>query len=137
MLADLLARGKYMPEDRTRALALIKLAVENAPSSDRIWIADIYQSIYCAAAPRVREDSKGVVAEWRKSFAQPRSLVEQPMALGRGEMETPVLLCSNGESIELKREGPLARSPVPTPGIGQGLMPSGVQTTPGRPATPR
>ncbi len=43
-LADLLWRGKYMEADQPRALALISIAVQNAPPHERLWIADIYPS---------------------------------------------------------------------------------------------
>ena len=32
------------------ALALIRVAVANAPERDRIWIEDIYQNIFCGAS---------------------------------------------------------------------------------------
>ena len=48
-LADLLWRGKYMKADPVRALALISVAVANAPPYERVWIEDIYQNIYCGA----------------------------------------------------------------------------------------
>jgi len=43
-LADLLWRGKYMKTDPVRALALISVAVANAPAYERVWIEDIYHS---------------------------------------------------------------------------------------------
>ena len=47
LLAELLWRGRYVKKDERRALALITMAVENAPEHERIWIEDIYQNIFC------------------------------------------------------------------------------------------
>ena len=47
LLADLLWRGRYIKKDEKRALALITMAVENAPAHERIWIEDIYQNVFC------------------------------------------------------------------------------------------
>ena len=47
-LADLYWRGLYMETDRVRGLALITIAVANAPQHERVWIEDIYQNIFAA-----------------------------------------------------------------------------------------
>jgi uncharacterized protein len=103
VLADMLARGKYIAPDQTRAFGLIKMAVENAPSPDRIWIEDIYQSIFCGSSKEVREKSKSLVAQWRQKFALPRAAVEQPMGLGRRGDGIPTRVCSNGERLDLNQ----------------------------------
>ena len=51
-LAILFWRGRYVKKDERRALALIKMATENAPEHERVWIEDIYQNIYCGASAR-------------------------------------------------------------------------------------
>ena len=63
-LADLYWRGLYMETDRVRGLALITIAVANAPQHERVWIEDIYQNIYCGAPDSVRKEATGLVAGW-------------------------------------------------------------------------
>ena len=70
-------------QDKAQAFAMIQMAVENAASSDRIWIEDIYQNIFCGSPNDVRVQSQGYVANWRRSFARPRALVEAPGASRR------------------------------------------------------
>ncbi len=123
VLADLLARGKYIKQDQTRAFGLIKIAVEHASSSDRIWIEDIYQNIFCGSSKDVREKSKGLVATWRKMFAQPRSNVEQPMGLGRRGDGAPTRICSNGERLDLD-QATAATSPTSGVAIAPSANPS-------------
>ena len=69
-LADLLWRGKYMPADPVRALALISVAVANSPPYERVWIEDIYQNIYCGAAQGIRKQATGIVADWRTRYGR-------------------------------------------------------------------
>ena len=69
-LADLLWRGKYMKTDPVRALALISVAVANAPAYERVWIEDIYQNIYCGAAQGIRKQATGIVADWRTRYGR-------------------------------------------------------------------
>jgi TPR repeat protein len=131
VLADLMMRGKYVPQDRAQALALIKMAVENATSSERIWIEDIYQNIYCGSTADVREKSKTFVADWRKRFSQPRSVVEQPLGLGRRpELGMPARVCANGERLETRGSIPAdvptaSTATIQPPSTSLGLMPSG------------
>ena len=70
-LADLLWRGRHVKKDERRALALITMAVENAPEHERIWIEDIYQNIYCGTSQGTRKQANGIVANWRQMFARP------------------------------------------------------------------
>jgi uncharacterized protein len=124
-LADLLARGRYLPIDHARALGLIKMAVDNAAAPDRLWIEDVYQRIYCGSTTDVREKSKGLVANWKRMFAQPRSAVEQPMGLGRRGDTAPTRVCSNGERLELApdtRSGGAAPTAVAP---ASGIVPAG------------
>jgi uncharacterized protein len=127
VLADLLARGKYVSQDHARALGLIKIAVEHASASDRLWIEDIYQNIYCGSNKDVREKSKGLVTTWKKLFAQPRSAVEQPMGLGKRGDTMPTRVCSNGERLDLQPQSTDANRATP-PANGtlpaSSLMPS-------------
>ncbi len=106
-LADLHWRGKSVPKDERRAMALGKMAVENAPPEERIWIEDIYQSIYCGTSRDVREQSKGLVAAWQRLFAQrpPEAKERQRMALGAmpGRDIGPFRTCANGEPVDINR----------------------------------
>lgn len=120
VLADLLARGKFIKQDHAQALGLIKVAVENAGASERIWIEDIYQNIFCASPKDARERSKSLVATWRKMFAAPRASVEQPMGLGRRGDITATRVCSNGERLDLPQQG-VASSPAVTTPPSQGV----------------
>ena len=99
-LADLFWRGVHVKKDERRALALITMAVENAPSHERIWIEDIYQNIFCATSQKTRKQADGIAAIWRKMFA---STPERPpqMALGAGELQ-PRRACENGELLDLQ-----------------------------------
>lgn len=69
-LADLLWRGKYMEADPVKALALITVAVKNAPPHERVWIEDIYQKIYCGTGEGVRQQATGVVAGWADRYGR-------------------------------------------------------------------
>lgn len=65
-LAELLWRGKFVRRDARQALVWSTLSLEAAGDQDRIWIEEIYQTIYCGAAPGVREKAGQLVADWRK-----------------------------------------------------------------------
>lgn len=65
-LAELMWRGKFVHKDANQALVWGTLAVEGASDQDRMWIEDVYQTIYCGAAPGVRERAGQLVADWRR-----------------------------------------------------------------------
>ncbi len=125
-LADLLWRGKYMDADQPRALALIAVAVQNAPPYERLWIEDIYQNIYCGAGEGIRKQATGIVAEWgnhygRKPETQDRS--------GLGTLVTALeRTCQNGEPVgQIHNLGPRGEAEakvieavprMPTPAVG-------------------
>jgi uncharacterized protein len=101
-LADLLWRGKDVPKDEKKALALIQVAIANAPERDRIWIEDIYQNIFCGSSSGIRADADGLVAVWKRMYS-PRSGVDQGDGAGFGVVARA---CSNGERLpELSRQG--------------------------------
>ena len=125
-LADLYWRGKVLPRDENRALALITLAVENAPEHERIWIEDTYQSIYCGMAAGVRSQSDGLIASFRQRFS-PRPGTEPQEALGLGPR--PVRACADGTPLPATRSdnraddaSKLARTPASTPGMPRALQ---------------
>ena len=96
-LADLLWRGKYMPADPVRALALISVAVVNAPPYERVWIEDIYQNIYCGAGQGVRKQATGIVADWRTRYGRKP---DQRDDIGLGALNVQATrTCGNGEPV--------------------------------------
>lgn len=111
-LADLYWRAKGgLPHDEGRALALITLAVENAPSHERIWIEDIYQSIFCGMSAGVRRQSEALVASFRHRYA-PRPGTEPQDTIGL----TPraVRTCSDGTPLPtLPEERRAGEAPLP------------------------
>jgi exopolysaccharide production negative regulator len=102
-LADLLWRGRYVKKDERRALALITMAVENAPEHERIWIEDIYQNIYCGTSQGTRKQATGIVAMWRQMFARPAPPTR--MELGGHELQ-PQRTCGDGEVVDIRRYEP-------------------------------
>jgi uncharacterized protein len=102
-LADLLWRGRFVPKDERRALALIRMAVEHAPPSERVWIEDIYQNIFCSASQGTRKQADGIVATWRKVFPRPAPPTPDQAADGK---VGPQRLCQSGEVVSIEREAP-------------------------------
>jgi TPR repeat protein len=114
-LADLLWRGRYVKKDEKRALALITMAVENAPEHERVWIDDIYQNIFCGTSQGTRQQADGFVARWRKMFARPAAPSDR-MGLG-GHALQPQRTCGNGEAVDIRRDGGQSAKPVPPPPV--------------------
>lgn len=121
-LADLLWRGKFVTKDQPTALNLIDVALANAPPHERVWIADIYQNIYCNAGEGVRQQATGRVADWHERYG--RSPVAEPDHDGLADLSVePERACANGEpvvpmasSTTLPRtEGTAAQVPGSTP----------------------
>ncbi len=95
-LADLLWRGKHMKADPVKALALIVVAVKNASPQERLWIEDIYQTIYCGAPNGVRKQVTGIVADWGKRYS--RKVRARPRHAMGGDTG-PVRTCQDGEYV--------------------------------------
>lgn len=93
--------GSVVARDQKRALALITVAVDNAPHQDRLWIADIYHNIFCGSSQGVRSNADGLVAYWRKQYQPLRSLdIQQRSSLGAGGLEADAARrCSDGEPV--------------------------------------
>src|SRR5215467_5951476 len=102
-LADLYWRGRFVKRDERRALALIRVAVENAPEHERIWIEDIYQNIFCGASQGTRQQADGMVARWRKLFSHPSPAGER---MGLGAELQPQRACGDGEILDIGRDVP-------------------------------
>ncbi len=98
-LADLLWRGKYVKRDRGKALALISMAMTNAPDHELLWIEDIYQNIYCGTSKGTRRQATGYVAVWKKQYGQivPGRKQQHSAELG---MPTAERTCANGEPVD-------------------------------------
>ena len=129
--ADLLWSGKIVPRDEKRALALITLAVENAPGAERIWIEDTYQRIFCGAGQGVRQQADGLVASYRNHYG-PRS---GDVADRAQNDPVPTRTCGNGEALpKPQREGraPDAQSRNAAAGAIAGPTPGGVLGVRGR-----
>src|SRR5262245_13566794 len=109
-LADLYWRGRYVKKDERRALALIRMAVENAPRHERIWIEDIYQNIYCGASQGTRQQADGIVARWRKSLAHPSPAQDRRRV---GAELQPQRACGNGEGVDIDRGASRAKETAP------------------------
>ena len=127
-LADLYWRARGgLPRDESRALALITLAVENAPANERIWIEDIYQSIFCGMSSGVRQQSEGLIASFRHRYA-PRPGAEPQDTIGLAPR--PVRTCSDGTPLPaIPREsraedGSIAKST--SAGQNRGVLQGGV-----------
>jgi len=100
-LADLYWRGRFVKKDEQRALALITVAAENAPAHERIWIDDIYFSIYCGSTQVLRKQADGVLAALRQMFTRQRA----GDAAERGEAPNQ-RRCRSGEVVEIHRGAP-------------------------------
>lgn len=112
-LADLYWRGTHVKRDHTQALLLIDMAVLNAPSSDRIWIEDTYQYIFCGAGEGVRKQAQGAVADWRSKYVRPPEDSLARDGLTRIPPR-PTRTCSNGElALPVRSNDPLSDAPRP------------------------
>jgi TPR repeat protein len=96
-LADLLWRGKDLPRDERRALALITVAVANAPAADRIWIEDVYQNIFCGTSAGTRQQAEGLVAVWKRIYA-PKAPIEDDERL---VLAPSARQCGSGETLPM------------------------------------
>ena len=103
-LADIYWRGRYnIPRDQLKAFALITVAVENASDTERIWIEDIYQNIYCGASAGTRNQAQPMVSDWRKKYS--RTVIPSER-YGLGVLPPKAdRSCGNGEPV-----APLART---------------------------
>jgi len=140
LLAELLWKGRFVKSDERRALALITMAAENAPASDRIWIDETYHSIYCATTHGTRQEATGLMARWRKMFARPAAEPVDRAGLGGRELQ-PERQCSNGEAVAIRRADTMAAARSPTqpatqPEVMQGsAVPLGFRAAGGAPPT--
>jgi uncharacterized protein len=97
-LADLMWRGKFVQKNQAAALNLIDVAVANAPPSERVWIEDIYQNIFCSAGEGVRQQATGRVADWHNRYGRSPASRDNKDGLDNLTVE-PVRTCANGELV--------------------------------------
>lgn len=97
--ADLLWRGKHVEADPARALALIAVAVRNAPPQDAMWIEDIYQNIFCGAAEGTRNQATGIVAQWGNRYGRKPAKTRDRSGLAQ-LTAAPIRTCKNGETVD-------------------------------------
>ncbi len=108
-------RGKFVDKNQAAALNLIDVAVANAPPTERVWIEDIYQNIFCNAGEGVRQQATGRVAEWHNRYGRRPALGDNKDGLGDLAVE-PVRTCANGELVRpMGVLAPEAAKPVPLP----------------------
>ena len=119
-LADIYWRGRYgVQRDQLRAFALISVAAENAPDTERVWIEDIYQNIFCGASAGTRTQAQGMVADWRQRYGRSISGNDR-YSLGALAPRAD-RTCGNGEPVgPFMRNGTESRQSgtVPTTGLG-------------------
>jgi exopolysaccharide production negative regulator len=126
-LADLFWRGRHVKKDERRALALVTLAVENAPPHERIWIEDTYATVFCAAAQPTREAAGALAARWRKMFAEPAPVSVAYLGLGGRDL-APERQCASGETVAI---APRAVTPPPaTTGVTAAAAPPSIGPSP-------
>lgn len=117
-LADIYWRGRFnVMRDPTRAFALITVAVENAPDSERVWIEEIYQNIYCGSPSGTRTQAQGMVADWRQRYG--RAVTQQQRSSLGALTPQADRTCSNGEVVP-----PTLRSRSQTPSSQQPMAKS-------------
>ncbi len=130
-LADQHWRGTLpqVSKDHARALAMSKIAVENAGASDRLWIEDGYQNMYCGTTAAERTRAADIAASLRRAFARAPNadrsvrVAQPPMALGRRQ-PTLSRTCGNGEPIDME-----LRAGINAPPLASTLTQSAPQQT--------
>ncbi len=129
-LADLHWNGKTVALDHVRALALIKLAAENAGPADRLWIEDRYQNFYCGTQPGERTKAANLIGGFRRVFARGPNLdrtapqLPSNWALGGRRDLAFSRTCANGEPIDKDLRGDIAAPP-----LASSMGPTGPQPT--------
>jgi len=98
--------GRDVPVE---ALGYAAFAVKLASQADRVWIGDIYQTLFCEASPQVRIKAAAFRDELAHSAFDGTDGDRQPVELGRetnrvqgvldlGSVDTQ-RVCSNGEAV--------------------------------------
>ena len=114
LLADLLWTGRHVKMDQRRALALVTMAAESAPTHERLWIEETYHSMFCAASEVTRQEADGLMVRYRKMFARPAADLAEPSGLMAREPQLE-RQCSNGEAVAIRRVAPVAAAAATHP----------------------
>jgi hypothetical protein len=119
LLGELFWHGRHVKKDERRALALVTMATEGAPAHERIWIEDVYATIYCASAPAAREQASQLVSRWRTMFSRPYG----ERAAGASSRDLlPERQCANGEKVAIGAPPPAKAEPASAQPAGLGLL---------------
>jgi len=118
LLGELFWRGHHVEKDERRALALVTIAAENAPSHERIWIDDAYATIFCATAPSARAEAGHLATRWRRMFSHSAAsvVVDMPHGIGTRDL-VPERQCASGEKVALNPTVKPAPPPAQLPGV--------------------
>ena len=119
LLGELFWRGRHVRKDERRALALVTIAAENAPSHERIWIDDAYATIFCATAASERAEAGRLAARWRRMFTHSAASVDTDMPSRVGTRDlVPERQCASGEKVALSPAVNATPPPGQLPGVG-------------------
>lgn len=116
LLGEQFWRGRHVRKDAERALALMTMAVENAPLHERMWIEESYHSIFCASSAETRKGAEAFISRWRTFFSRPTQHPADRLGLGSREL-LPDRQCANGE-VAVRHElrtGAIAAAPPAAP----------------------
>jgi uncharacterized protein len=133
-LADLYWKGKHVSVDHVRALALTKLAIDNASPSDRLWIEDSFQNFYCSTVADERSKAAELSGRFRNTFARgPNTdragspVLPQAWGLGGRRELGLARTCSNGERIDMDLRGAVPAATTLTQQAPQQTQPAGLK----------
>jgi TPR repeat protein len=118
LLGELFWHGRYVKKDQRRALALITMATEGAPAHERIWIEDVYATVYCASEPAVREQASLLATRWRTMFARPYRDAAPGATVSATRDLLPERQCANGEKVALGAPSRLEPAAAQPSGLG-------------------
>jgi hypothetical protein len=132
LLGEAFWHGRHVKKDERRALALVTIAAENAPTHERIWIDDTYATIFCATAEPARGEAERLAARWRRMFAHTAAGLEAAVRAGPGTRDLmPERQCASGEKVALSLPvsvAPASAQPA-TAGLVRPVIPSTGSTT--------
>jgi uncharacterized protein len=133
-LADMYWKGKHVPVDHVRALALTKLAIDNASPSDRLWIEDSFQNFYCSTVADERSKAAELSGRFRNTFARgpntdrtSNPMLPQAWGLGGRRELGLARTCSNGERIDMELRGALPAATTLSQQTPQQTQPAGLK----------
>jgi len=109
------------------ALGYAGFAVSLAGEADRVWIGDVYQSLYCQASPAVRAKGAAFATELERSAFDTTDGDRQPPEVGDGHQRVQGILdlgdvgtervCGNGETVPDVAGAKITPAPVGADGL--------------------